>query len=70
MQPKNRRTFDIPIKQTEQKMAKRTRRNHSQAFKAKVVLAVVKDDRELAELAGQFNVYPNQINEMSRGVRV
>ena len=70
MQPKNRRTFDIPEKQTEQKMAKRTQRNHAPAFKAKVALAVVMGDRALAELAGQFDAYPNQINKMSRGVRI
>ena len=42
MQPKIRQTFDIPKKQMEQKMAKRPPRNHSQAFKAKVALALVK----------------------------
>ena len=51
-------------------MAKRTRRNHSRAFKTKVALAVVRDNRGLAELAGQFDVYPNQMNEMSRGVSI
>ena len=42
-------------------MTKRTRRNHSPAFKAKVALAVVKGEKTLAELAQQFNVHPNQI---------
>jgi len=53
----------------EQKMAKRTRRNHSQAFKTKVALAMARGNRELAELAGQFDVHPNQVNEMSRRAR-
>jgi transposase len=42
-------------------MTKRTRRNHSPAFKAKVALAAVKGERILAELAQQFDVHPNQI---------
>jgi transposase-like protein len=42
-------------------MTKRTRRNRSPAFKAKVALAAVKDEKTLAELAQQFDVHPNQI---------
>ena len=42
-------------------MTKRTRRNHTPAFKAKVALAAMKGDRTLAELAQQFDVHPNQI---------
>jgi transposase len=42
-------------------MAKRTRRNHTPAFKAKVALAAVKGDKTLSELAQQFDVHPNQI---------
>ncbi|MCU7906212.1 MAG: transposase, partial [Candidatus Thiodiazotropha sp. (ex Epidulcina cf. delphinae)] len=41
----------------------RKRRNHSSAFKAKVALAAVKNDRTLAELAEQFDVHPNQIQD-------
>lgn len=44
-------------------MTERTRRTHSAAFKAKVVLVAVKGDRTLAELAQQFDVHPNQITE-------
>ena len=42
-------------------MARRPRRNHTPAFKAKVALAAIKGDRTLAELAEQFDVHPNQI---------
>jgi transposase len=46
---------------TGDQMTKRTRRNHSPAFKAKVALATVKGEKTLAELAQQFDVHPNQI---------
>src|SRR5262249_3279754 len=42
-------------------MKRRPRRNHTPAFKAKVALAAIKDDRTLAQLAEQFDVHPNQI---------
>ena len=42
-------------------MAKRSRRNHSPAFKAKVALAAVRGERTLAELAEQFDIHPNPI---------
>jgi transposase-like protein len=42
-------------------MTKRTRRNHSPAFKAKVALAAIKGEKTLAELAQLHDVHPNQI---------
>ena len=42
-------------------MTRRSRRNHSPAFKAKVALAAIKGEKTLAELAQQFDVHPNQI---------
>jgi transposase-like protein len=42
-------------------MTKRTRRNHTPAFKAKVALSAIRGDKTLAELAQLFDVHPNQI---------
>ncbi|MDE3207643.1 MAG: transposase, partial [Pseudomonadota bacterium] len=47
-------------------MAKKTRRMHSPAFKAKVALAALVGDKTLVELAQQFEVHPNQIAEWKR----
>jgi transposase len=44
-------------------MARRPRRNHSPAFKAKVAVAAIKGERTLSELAQQFDVHPNQITQ-------
>ena len=43
-------------------MSKRTRRNHSPAFKAKVALAALKGDRTLAQLSDHFSVHVSQIS--------
>src|SRR4051812_26012825 len=44
-------------------MTKRTRRNHTPAFKAKVALAAIKGEKTLVELAQFFDVHPNQITK-------
>jgi len=40
---------------------RRPRRNHTAAFKAKVAVAALKDDKTLAELAEKFDLHANQI---------
>ena len=44
-------------------MTRRSRRNHSAAFKAKVALAALKETETLAQLAEQFDLHPNQITQ-------
>ena len=40
---------------------RRKRRNHSPAFKAKVAMAALREDKTLAQLASQYDVHVNQI---------
>jgi transposase len=47
-------------------MAKRPRRNHTAAFKAKVALEAMKTDQTLVELSERFQVHPNQIAEWKK----
>jgi len=47
-------------------MTRRKRWNHSPSFNAKVALAAIRGDRTLAELAQQFDVHPNQIQDWKK----
>jgi transposase-like protein len=47
-------------------MARRPRRNHSPAYKAKVALEALKGEQTLAELAQRFDVHPNQITDWKK----
>jgi transposase len=41
---------------------KKTRRNHSAAFKAKVALAAIAGEKTVAELSQHYQVHPNQVS--------
>jgi len=57
---------DSKSKGEQKVMAKRTRRNHSPAFKAKVALEALKGEQTLSELSARFQVHPNQITEWKK----
>ncbi len=44
-------------------MNRRSRRNHSPAFKAKVALVAIRGEKTVSELAQLFDVHPNQITQ-------
>ncbi len=47
-------------------MAKRPRRNHTAAFKAKVAIEAIKGEQTLVELSERFELHPNQITEWKK----
>jgi transposase-like protein len=48
------------------KSARRTRRTHNPAFKARVALAALREDRTMAELCKEFELHAHQIAEWKR----
>lgn len=44
-------------------MDQKLRRMHSPAFKAKVALDAIKEQKTIAELAGMYSVHPTQITK-------
>lgn len=44
----------------------RKRRRFSAQFKARVALEAVREQKTIAQLAGQYQVHPNQISEWKR----
>jgi transposase len=44
----------------------RTRRTHGAAFKTKVALEAIKEDRTIAELSSEFKLHPNQISKWKK----
>ena len=47
-------------------MTKRTRRNHSGSFKAKVAVAALRGEKTLIEIAEQFEVNPTHVTEWKK----
>jgi len=44
------------------------RRNHSDAFKAKVALAAIREDKTIAEISSQYGVHASQVNTWKKQV--
>lgn len=47
-------------------MTKRTRRNHSGSFKAKVALDALRGDKTLLEIAEKYQVHQTQVTEWKK----
>ena len=47
-------------------MAKRPRRNHTTAFKAKVALEAVKEEKTVVEVAEIYDVHPNLVTQWKK----
>ena len=48
------------------KSARRTRRAHNQAFKARGAFAALRENRTLADICKEFELHPNQITKWKR----
>ena len=49
-----------------EKTSRRTRKRHSAEFKAKVVVAALREDKTFNELSSQFGVHPVVISDWKR----
>lgn len=49
-------------------MVTNIRRNHNGAFKAKVALEAIKEEKTLAQLSSEFEVHANQIGQWRKQV--
>jgi len=47
-------------------MTKRTRRNHTTAFKAKVALEALREGATVAEIAAKHSLHPNLVTQWKR----
>ena len=52
------------------KSARRTRRTHTSAFKARVALAALREGVTMAQLYVYFELYPNKISEWKKQLLV
>jgi transposase len=60
---KNNNTKPASSRESITETSQRTRRVLDDAFKTKVVLAALHEDKTLAELSTEFGVHPNQISQ-------
>lgn len=47
-------------------MSKKSRRNWDDSFKAKVALEAIREEKTITELAGIYQLHPNQIRKWKR----
>ena len=59
-QARHKEVFTMKLN-TKAHVARRVRRTHSAEFKTRVALAVLREDRTMAELCQEFDLHVNQI---------
>lgn len=47
-------------------MTKRKRRNHAPSFKAEVAMAAIRGEKTMVEIAQEYDVHPNQIQDWKK----
>ena len=50
-------------------VARRVRRQHTGAFKARVALAALREDKTMTQLCEEFDLHANQITEWKRQLK-